>query len=125
MVWELGDKIPAKDLVKYLDSLDTESRYANNGLVALRLDMDVYGWRIDHVAYKPKLRGYYRGEPGFVFVLEDPDNPEDNEVIEIPDGKEVRKFILEHVPYVYFIRNIGFWERKGYLIEYLLEEDPK
>ena len=120
---KIGDRISARGLTDILDSSGVKSKFADDELPKLKQNLTEYGWRIDHVAYKPRSRFQVRGEPVFQFVLTHP-NSQNHYLFEVPYGPQVRNFVLENCIHVYYIRNVSFWEKRGTPRERLLVEDP-
>jgi len=109
----MGDRIPVKELTDFLDSSGVKSRFTDDELPELRQNLTEYGWKIDHVVYKPKSRFQVKGEPVFQFVLTIP-ILQDPELFEVPYGPQIRNFVLENCSHVYYVRNVPFWEKNGF-----------
>lgn len=119
----IGDRIPARELTDLLDSSGVKSKFADDELPKLKQNLTEYGWKIDHVAYKPRSRFQVKGEPVFQFVLIDPTS-QIHELFEVPHGPQVRDFVLENQSHIFYVRNVSFWEKRGTPRERLLVENP-
>jgi hypothetical protein len=118
MVWQIGARVPATELTDCLEVSGVRSKNPDEELSILQQNIRELHWRIDHVAYKPRSRFYVRGQPVFQFVLTHPDSS-DPELFEVPYGPQVRDFVLENCASVFYVRNIRFWEERGYSRERL------
>jgi len=110
---KIGDKIPARELTDLLDSTGVRSKYADQGLEELKSNLDIHGWKLHHVAYKPQLKLTFKDEPGFRFLLQDPSAPDVVEPINVPYGPQVRDFVLERCQEIFYIRDVEFYSQRG------------